>query len=163
MAPTGRAVGTDFSPEMLELARRRAPGLEWQQADALALPFAASSFDASTIAFGLRNLADPGGGAREMARLVKPGGRLVVLEFVRPPQGMRGGAYRFYLERVLPRLGGWLSGEPSAYRYLSDTIGAYLEPAALIGLLSGAGWQAPRLQLLNLGTVALVVGAAGGQ
>ncbi|TMD11649.1 MAG: ubiquinone/menaquinone biosynthesis methyltransferase [Chloroflexi bacterium] len=115
----GRVVGLDFSPQMLDVARRNHPRLEFMQGDAVSLPFDDASFDASSIAFGLRNLADPIRGLREMLRVVKPGGRAVVLEFVRPPRGVVGGAYRVYLRTLLPAVGGLLSGEPSAYRYLS--------------------------------------------
>jgi demethylmenaquinone methyltransferase/2-methoxy-6-polyprenyl-1,4-benzoquinol methylase len=95
----GRVVGLDFSPRMLEIARRDHPGVEFVEGDALNLPFDDASFDASTIAFGLRNLADPVGGLREMVRVAR---RAVVLEFVRPPRGFAGGAYRAYLRTVLP-------------------------------------------------------------
>lgn len=158
--PRGRVVGVDFSPRMLDEARRRRPGLEWVEADALSLPFSEASFDAATIAFGLRNLAQPQGGLAEMARVVKPGGRLVVLEFLRPPPGPTGAAYRWYLTRVLPAVGGWLSGDRPAYRYLAETVDSYLSPEELTGLAASAGWRDPRLLRLNLGTVALLWGRA---
>src|SRR3979409_1384478 len=123
--PGGRVVGLDFSPQMLEIARREHPGIEFIEGDALKLPFEDGSFDASTIAFGLRNLADPVNGLREMLRVVRPGGRAVVLEFVRPPRGPVGAAYRVYLKTLLPAIGGVLSGQPDAYRYLSDTVDSY--------------------------------------
>src|SRR5713226_6811796 len=126
--PTGRVVGLDFSPEMLAVARLHHPEIEFTEGDALNLPFQEASFDAATIAFGLRNLADPVRGLREMARALKPGGRAVVLEFVKPPRGPVGSAYRVYLRTLLPALGGALSGEPSAYRYLSDTVDSYRTP-----------------------------------
>src|SRR6266550_5231346 len=85
LAEGGRVVGLDFSPRMLEIARRTHPEIEFLEGDALNLPFDDAIFDASTIAFGLRNLADPILGLREMLRVLKPGGRAVVLEFVRPP------------------------------------------------------------------------------
>ena len=156
--PAGRVVGVDFSPQMLEVARRAHPGLEFLEGDALNLQFDDASFDASTIAFGLRNLADPVRGMREMLRVVRPGGRAVVLEFVRPPRGPFGGAYRLYLRKALPALGGLLSGEPSAYRYLSDTVDSYRTPGELVALAARAGWREPRIELLTLGTVGLLVG-----
>jgi demethylmenaquinone methyltransferase / 2-methoxy-6-polyprenyl-1,4-benzoquinol methylase len=156
----GRVVGVDFSPRMLEEARRRRPGLEWVEADALSLPFLEASFDAATIAFGLRNLAQPKGGLAEMARVVKPGGRLVVLEFLRPPKGPTGLAYRWYLTRVLPAVGGWLSGDRPAYRYLAETVDSYLSSDELTGLAASAGWRDPRLVRLNLGIVAVLWGSA---
>lgn len=156
--PGGRVVGMDFSPGMLDEARRRSPGMTWVQGDALALPFADAEFDAATIAFGLRNLAEPSQGLAEMARVVRPGGRMVVLEFLRPPRGPIGRAYRLYLTRVLPVLGGRVSGDPAAYRYLSETVDSYLAPGQMMELARSAGWAAPTLRKLNLGTVALVTG-----
>src|SRR5207302_2811788 len=130
--PTGRVVGLDFSPEMLAIARQHHPALDFVEGDAQNLPFEDGSFDAVTIAFGLRNLADPLRGLREMLRILKPGGRAIVLEFVRPPPGPVGLAYRAYLRTILPAVGGALSGEPAAYRYLSDTVDSYRTPAELI-------------------------------
>lgn len=158
VGPTGRVVGLDFSPGMLDGARRRSPGMTWVEGDALALPFADGEFDAATIAFGLRNLADPTRGLAEMARVVRPGGRMVVLEFLRPPDGRVGKAYRLYLTRVLPVLGGRVSGDVAAYRYLSQTVDSYLTPAQLTGLAGAAGWLRVSLRKLNLGTVALITG-----
>lgn len=155
----GRVVGMDFSPGMLDRARRRAGGPEWIQGDAMDLPFLDASFDAATIAFGLRNLADPGRGLVEMARVVRTGGRLVVLEFLRPPDDLTGRVYRVYLTRVLPVLGGRVSGEAAAYRYLSQTVDSYLAPEEMLELAGAAGWREPGLSKLNLGTVALLVGS----
>jgi demethylmenaquinone methyltransferase / 2-methoxy-6-polyprenyl-1,4-benzoquinol methylase len=156
----GRVMGIDFSPRMLQEARRRRPDLEWVEGDALSLPFSGDSFQAATIAFGLRNLAQPERGLAEMARVVEPGGRLVVLEFLHPPRGPLGAGYRLYLTRVLPAIGGWLSGDKQAYRYLADTVDSYLSPEDLIGLAVSAGWRETRLLRLNLRTVALLVGQA---
>jgi demethylmenaquinone methyltransferase / 2-methoxy-6-polyprenyl-1,4-benzoquinol methylase len=159
--PDGRVVGLDFSARMLELARRDHPGIEFIEGDALKLPFDDGSFDASTIAFGLRNLADPVLGLREMLRVVRPGGRAVVLEFVKPPRGPIGGAYRLYLRTVLPAVGGALSGDRAAYRYLSDTVDAYRTPAQLLEMAVAAGWSAVSYTGLSLGTVGLVSGSRG--
>ncbi len=158
VGPSGRVVGADFSPEMLAVAARAAPGISWQQADALALPFADAEFDAATMAFGLRNLSDQGQGAREMTRVVRPGGGLVILEFLRPPAGAAGRAYRLYLERVLPLVGGLITGDRAAYGYLSSSIEAFLTPAELLDLARDAGWAEVDLARLNLGTVAMLVG-----
>jgi len=155
---TGRVVGLDFSLQMLEVARREHPGLEFIEGDALNLPFETGMFDASTIAFGLRNLADPVGGLREMRRVVKPGGRAVVLEFVKPPRGAVGTAYRLYLRTVLPLVGGALSGDASAYRYLSDTVDSYRTPQELQAMAAAAGWSGVRYQGLSLGTVGILSG-----
>lgn len=156
--PTGRVVGLDFSLQMLEVARRDHPELTFVEGDALNLPFDDAGFDASTIAFGLRNLADPLRGLREMLRVIRPGGRAVVLEFVRPPRGVVGGAYRLYLRSVLPVIGGVISGEPSAYRYLSDTVDSYRTPGELGDMGMAAGWSAVRFRALAMGTVGLLTG-----
>ncbi|MGB2939889.1 MAG: bifunctional demethylmenaquinone methyltransferase/2-methoxy-6-polyprenyl-1,4-benzoquinol methylase UbiE [Candidatus Dormiibacterota bacterium] len=158
VGPAGRVVGADFSPEMLAVAEHLNPAIDWQRADALALPFADGAFDAATIAFGLRNLSDRGRGVREMARVVRGGGCLVVLEFLHPPRGAFGAGYRLYLERVLPVVGGWITGDTDAYRYLSSSIGAFLAPEELIRLAVEAGWVGVELRHLNLGTVAMLVG-----
>ena len=156
--PTGHIVGLDFSPQMLEVARHDHPDIEFEEGDALKLPFDDAIFDASTIAFGLRNLADPILGLREMLRVLKPGGRAVVLEFVRPPRGFVGGAYRLYLRTLLPAIGGLLSGEPSAYRYLGATVDSYRTPEELTAMAAGAGWSGVRFQSLAMGTVGILSG-----
>lgn len=152
----GRAVGIDFSERMLAIARARHPAMEWLEGDAACLPFADASFDAATNAFGLRNLAHPEEGLREMRRVVRPGGRMVILEFLKPPRGPAGRAYELYLRRALPRIGGWAAGDRSAYRYLSDTIDTYMTGEQLLELAGSAGWVRPQLRRLTAGTVALV-------
>ena len=156
LAEGGRVVGLDFSPRMLEIARRTHPEIEFLEGDALNLPFDDATFDASTIAFGLRNLANPIRGLREMRRITR--GRAVVLEFVRPPKGIVGGAYRAYLKTLLPAIGGLVSGQPSAYRYLSDTVDSYRTPQELTAMAEGAGWSDVSFQLLAMGTVGLLSG-----
>ncbi|HYK97934.1 MAG TPA: ubiquinone/menaquinone biosynthesis methyltransferase [Candidatus Acidoferrales bacterium] len=153
----GRVVGLDFSPRMLEIARRAHPSIEFIEGDALSLPFDDASFDASTIAFGLRNLADPILGLREMLRVAR---RAVVLEFVRPPRGLVGGAYRIYLRTLLPAVGGFISGAPDAYRYLSDTVDSYRTPAELADMAKRAGWSDIRFTPLAMGTVGLLSGVS---
>jgi demethylmenaquinone methyltransferase/2-methoxy-6-polyprenyl-1,4-benzoquinol methylase len=148
-------VGLDFSSQMLEVARRSHPKLEFIEGDALNLPFDDASFDAATIAFGLRNLADPVRGLREMTRVAR---RAVVLEFVRPPKGVVGGAYRMYLRTLLPAVGGAISGDRAAYRYLSDTVDSYRTPDELSAMAAQAGWQNVRYIPLAMGTVGIVAG-----
>jgi demethylmenaquinone methyltransferase/2-methoxy-6-polyprenyl-1,4-benzoquinol methylase len=145
---------------MLGIARRDQPGIPFVRGDALALPFPDDTFDAVTIAFGLRNLAEPAVGLREMLRVLKPGGRGVVLEFVRPPRGPIGATYRAYLRHVLPALGGVVSGDRQAYRYLSDTVDSYRTADQLVELAATAGWRSPAYRGLMLGTVGLVSGTS---
>lgn len=154
--PKGRVVGLDFSAQMLEVARREHPGIEFVEGDALKLPFDDESFEVSTIAFGLRNLADPIGGLREMLRVVKS--RAVVLEFVRPPAGPVGTAYRLYLKTLLPAIGGAISGQRSAYKYLSDTVDSYRTPEELRAMAKAAGWENVRYESLAMGTVGIMSG-----
>lgn len=158
LAAQGLVVGLDFSAGMLAVAARAEPSLVFVRGDGLRLPFSDAAFDAVTVAFGLRNFADPCLGLREMRRVLRPGGRAVVLEFVKPRPGAVGAAYRAYLVHVLPRLGGWISGQPQAYRYLSDTVDSYRTPAELVGLAASAGWRDPAIRLLNVGTVSVLTG-----
>ncbi len=156
LAGDGRVVGVDFSSRMLEIARRAHPQIEFIEGDALNLPFDDASFDASTMAFGLRNLSDPIRGLREMRRVTT--GNKVVLEFVRPPEGVVGSAYRAYLKTLLPALGGLVSGQPSAYRYLSDTVNSYRTPEELTAMASQAEWSDVRFRSLAMGTVGILAG-----
>ena len=158
LATKGLVVGLDFSGPMLRVAATGAPGPSYVRGDGLRLPFADETFDAATVAFGLRNFADPEKGLREMRRVLRPGGRAVVLEFVRPRRGAVGAAYRAYLVHVLPQVGGWVSGDRAAYRYLSQTVDAYRTPEQLVRLASNAGWREPRIELMTLGTVGLLTG-----
>jgi demethylmenaquinone methyltransferase/2-methoxy-6-polyprenyl-1,4-benzoquinol methylase len=141
VGPSGRVVGIDFSPAMLELARRREPQVEFRLGDVTHLSEVDASVDAITIAFGLRNLVDRETALREMFRVLRPGGRLVILEFAPPPSGPLMRAYRFYLSRVMPAVAGWRSGEEgSAYRYLAESVEAFPEPAELARQLEGLGF-----------------------
>ena len=158
LGPAGLAVGLDFSAGMLRIAAPHAGGPVYVRGDALRLPFADAGFDAVTVAFGLRNLADPELGLREMVRVLRTGGRALVLEFVRPRPGPVGAVYRAYLRHGLPRIGGLVSGQPTAYRYLSQTVDSYRSPEELVELAARAGWRDPRIELLTLGTVGLLSG-----
>jgi demethylmenaquinone methyltransferase/2-methoxy-6-polyprenyl-1,4-benzoquinol methylase len=151
----GRVVGVDFSGQMLDRARREHPALEFLAGDALALPFADGEFDASTIAFGLRNLSDPAAGLAEMARVSR---RMVVLEFVRPPSSAFGALYRLHLRHVLPWVGAVISGVPDAYRYLSDSVDSYRSGAELAELAASSGWRGVGFRSLTGGAVGLLVG-----
>jgi demethylmenaquinone methyltransferase/2-methoxy-6-polyprenyl-1,4-benzoquinol methylase len=155
---SGLVIGLDFSPAMLAVARRSRPEIEFVRGDALALPFQDSGLAATTMGFGLRNLADPVQGLREMVRVLRPGGRAAVLEFLKPPRSAYGWLYRAYLRTALPLIGGALSGDWAAYRYLSDTVDSYRTPAQLRMLADQAGWRDIRLEELSMGTVAILSG-----
>lgn len=161
LAPDAEIVGGDFAQPMLELARQKArrSGLEipFVEADALALPFADSSFEAVTIAFGFRNFADYNRALRELYRVIAPGGRLVILEFPPPPQSGLGVVYRFYFTRVLPLIGGLISRNAAAYRYLPLSVERFPDPDVLGTMMGSAGFHT-HYQLYTGGIVALHLG-----
>lgn len=154
-------VGVDFAEPMLTRARAKANSrgldIEFTSADGTQLPFADASFDAVTIGYGLRNFADVPGGLREFLRVLHPGGRLVVLEFPPPPRGAFGALFRFYFTKVLPTLGGLVSGRRSAYSYLPESVLAFFTPVALERLLTDAGFTKVRYRLQTFGVSALHV------
>lgn len=163
-SPDCAVTGVDFAAPMLELAReaalRRGLEVEFAEADGTALPFQDGSFDAVTIAYGLRNFTDVDAGLREFRRVLRPGGRLVVLEFPPPPDGVLGRAFRFYFERVLPWVGGMVSGRRSAYAYLPRSVKAFLAPEALKVRMEEAGFAGVYYRLQTLGVSAVHVGEA---
>ena len=125
VGPNGGVTGTDFVPEMLDVARTKAPDITFEVADVTKLPFDDASFDIASISFGIRNVNDPRKGIAEMARVVKPGGRVIVLEFGQPRSRAFGALYDFYRRRVLPRIGGMVTGEQDAYEYLERSAGKF--------------------------------------
>jgi demethylmenaquinone methyltransferase/2-methoxy-6-polyprenyl-1,4-benzoquinol methylase len=148
-------VACDFSQGMLEVGRRRHPQVEFVAGDALRLPFRDQSFDAVTISFGLRNVADVDAALRELARVTRPGGRLVVLETSAPlRQPLRAG-HDVYVDRVLPRLARLVASNGEAYEYLAESVGDWPAPAALASQIAAAGWSAVTWRQLLLGAVAL--------
>ncbi len=160
VGPFGRVVGLDLTPQMLAVARRAFPDLvqlSFVEGDALALPFADATFDAATIAFGLRNLADFEAGFREMARVVRPGGRVVCLELTLPRPRAWGILFHAAFRRVAPRLGG-LVGARGAYGYLPASLEGFPDADRLAQTIRAAGLTAVRYRRFGLGSVALHVG-----
>jgi len=155
VAPGGHVIGIDFSPAMLELARQREPEIDFRLGDASSLELPAASMDAVTIGFGLRNLVDRDAGLKEMYRVLRPGRRLVILEFAPPPRGVLMSAYRFYLGRVMPALVGLGNGaEASAYRYLAETVQGFPPPLTLGRELEAVGFKVS-VERLSFGIVAI--------
>jgi demethylmenaquinone methyltransferase / 2-methoxy-6-polyprenyl-1,4-benzoquinol methylase len=148
-------VPTDFSLGMLQVGKRRQPNLAFVAGDGLALPFADDAFDAATISFGLRNLADRHAGLRELARVVRPGGRLVVCEFSEPTWGPFRTVYLEYLMRALPEIAERVSSNPDAYVYLAESIRAWPNQRALAADIAAAGWSSVQWRNLTGGIVAL--------
>lgn len=156
--PGVRVTGADFSAPMLEIAKKLdIPHAEWLVADALALPFPNGSYDVVTVAFGLRNMADWPLAVREMSRVLRAGGHLVVLDFSLPTLPGFRGAYRFYLHKVLPKLAGLLTGERQAYEYLSGTIEKFPSGQAMVEMLCGNGFASARAIPLSGGIASLYV------
>ena len=152
-------IGADFCRPMLDLAVAKSAagaGTGFVAADTLRLPFRSGVFDLVTVAFGVRNLADPEAGLREMARVLRPGGRMLVLEFCRPRVPLLGPLYMFYFRHLLPRLGSWISGDrEGAYRYLTKSVLAFPEREQFIAMMERAGLPAPGFKLLTGGVVAI--------
>ena len=136
------------------LAPKSSANISFTLGDALQLPLADASFDVITIAFGLRNLADRDRGLREMRRVLRPGGTLIVLEFSQPFRWFRP-LYYFYLQRILPSIAGWVTGDKAAYDYLNRTIGAFPDRNALSAECTRAGFTRVSARPMTLGIVAL--------
>ena len=154
----GRVTGLDFSGRMLERARRKAPALEWVEGDLLALPFADGSFDAATVGFGVRNVEDLERGLTELWRVLRPGGRLGVLEITQPRGALRP-FYGLWFDRIVPLLGRVLPGG-SAYTYLPASVRRFPGPDELARLLEAIGFADVRYRTFAAGIVALHTGEA---
>jgi demethylmenaquinone methyltransferase/2-methoxy-6-polyprenyl-1,4-benzoquinol methylase len=169
LAHAGKAgiIGADFAHTMLVRARAKSFAMPssakhstgWPmpffEADALRLPFANSSFDLVTSAFGFRNLANYEAGLREIQRVLKPGGTVAILEFTEPPEGLLGDLYRWYFCKVLPKIGGLISGDQAAYKYLPKSVARFFRPPELAALLAAVGYQSVDYRVWTCGTVAL--------
>ncbi|MBF8299573.1 MAG: 2-octaprenyl-6-methoxy-1,4-benzoquinone methylase [Dehalococcoidia bacterium] len=157
-------VAGDFSLPMLEAGRHKVVGASLAQrialvaADAMRLPFADNSFDGATAAFTMRNLADMDDGFAEILRVLKPGGRFVCLEFMKPRSGLVNFFYRPYLNHILPFLGSRVTGDRAAYAYLAASINAFSTPEELTHTMEAAGFRSVECHLINLATVAAHVG-----
>lgn len=158
LAAGGSVVGLDFSEEMLVRARRKSDEIEWVQGDLLALPFEDSSFDAATVGFGVRNVDDLAAGLAELRRVLRPGGRLAVLEITRP-RGPIAVFYRLWFDVVIPLAGKVLPGG-SAYTYLPASVRRFPGPDGLAAVMVEAGFGNVRYRLLGGGIVALHLGDA---
>ncbi len=133
----GVVVGTDFVPEMLELARAKTSDVRFDAADVTALPYPDDSFDIASIAFGIRNVSDPARGISELARVVRRGGRVIVLEFGQPASRAFAAFYNWYRARVLPRVGGAITGRREAYEYLERTAATFPSGETFAELMRG--------------------------
>jgi demethylmenaquinone methyltransferase/2-methoxy-6-polyprenyl-1,4-benzoquinol methylase len=155
-------VGSDFVPEMLLRARAKAAAsgakVTFVEADALALPFGDASFDLVSCSFGFRNLANYERGLQEIHRVLKPGGVAGILEFAEPRGVLFGGLYRFYFQRVLPRLGGLISGNGSAYTYLPKSVSNFPSPESLQAQFDRAGFVESRFSRWTGGIVTIHTG-----
>lgn len=153
-----RVVGADFAHAMLHLAVMRSPDIGWCEADALQLPFADASFSIVSCAFGVRNFADLDAGLREMSRVLRPGGRAVILEFTRPRNRLFRFAYEAYCHRVMPPAAAWISGDRTgAYRYLPRSVVSFLDAAQMEDRLRRAGFAAVRAVPRTFGVVTIYV------
>jgi demethylmenaquinone methyltransferase / 2-methoxy-6-polyprenyl-1,4-benzoquinol methylase len=149
----GTVTGLDFSPAMLQRARRKAPEIEWVEGDLLSLPFADACFDAATVGFGVRNVEDLERALSELRRVLRRGGRLGILEITRP-RGLIAPFYRFWFDGVVPLLGKLLPGG-SAYTYLPASVRRFPGPEELADLIVRAGFADVRVRLFAGGIVAL--------
>jgi demethylmenaquinone methyltransferase/2-methoxy-6-polyprenyl-1,4-benzoquinol methylase len=153
----GEVIGSDFAAEMLERARAKDPGLIWEWGNALELPYASGRFDAATVGFGARNFSDLDRGLAEMTRVVKPGGRVVVLEITTPRKPPLSTFYRVWFDHVVPLIGR-LTGEQEAYTYLPSSVRRFPGPEGLAAAMERAGLSDIRWILTAGGIIALHVG-----
>jgi demethylmenaquinone methyltransferase/2-methoxy-6-polyprenyl-1,4-benzoquinol methylase len=160
VGPGGAVIGSDFAEEMLERARAKAPGLQWEWGNALELPYASERFDAATVGFGARNFSDLDRGLREMTRVVKPRGRVVVLEITTPQRPPLSTFYSLWFDRVVPLIGR-LTGEREAYTYLPNSVKRFPTPEGLAAAMERAGLRNIRWVLTAGGIIALHVGKKG--
>jgi demethylmenaquinone methyltransferase/2-methoxy-6-polyprenyl-1,4-benzoquinol methylase len=157
VGPAGEVIGSDFSEEMLARARAKAPELRWEWGNALELPCDDDAFDACTVGFGARNFSDLERGLTEMARVVRPGGRVVILEITTPRRPPLSTFYSVWFDRIVPLIGR-LTGEDEAYTYLPSSVKRFPGPEGLAAIMAGAGLREIRWILTAGGIIALHVG-----
>lgn len=157
VGPGGEVIGSDFSQEMLTRARRKAPGLDFEWGNALELPYETGAFAAATVGFGARNFSDLDRGLAEMARVVRPGGRVVVLEITTPQTRPLSTFFRLWFDRVVPLIGR-LTGQQEAYGYLPSSVRRFPAPDGLAAAMERAGLTRIRWVLTAGGIIALHVG-----
>jgi len=154
--PNDRVVAVDFSAAMLSEGRHKAPRAEVVVADATALPFGEATFTGVICGFGMRNLADPIAGIKEVRRVLRSGGLFVTLEFFRPTRPATQAFHAAYASRVLPTLGGWLSGDRKAYEYLADSIAGFMSRTEYERALAGIGFVRLRGADMTFGIASIV-------
>lgn len=155
-------VGLDFSPEMIAAAQAKArdrhADIDFLIGDAMALPFASNTFDACTVSFGLRNMPDYPAAIAEMTRVLRPGGRFICLEMTPYRKPVLGPLFSFYFAQIMPLVGGVLSGDITAYRYLPKSVAAFPTSTQLVMLMRAAGLTNTHVTTLGFGTVAIHTG-----
>jgi len=160
--PDAQVVGLDFVPEMLVLARQKADAADahpgWTSGDALYLPFPGGTFDGVVTAFALRNVTDIPAAFAEMARVTRPGGRVACLEIAKPRTPLFRQLFALYFYRLVPIVGGVITGQRSAYTYLPHSLTAFLTPDEIVDVMRQTGWRDVRYKRLMFGTVAVHVG-----
>jgi demethylmenaquinone methyltransferase/2-methoxy-6-polyprenyl-1,4-benzoquinol methylase len=162
VGPQGEVIGSDFSEKMLELARAKAPAIAFEQANALALPYEDDSFDAATVGFGARNFSDLPQGLREMTRVVRPGGRVVILEITTPERPPLSLFFRLWFDRVVPMLGRF-AGDPDAYTYLPSSVRRFPNARGLGAAMAAVGLVDVRWVLTAGGIIAIHAGTVEAQ
>jgi demethylmenaquinone methyltransferase/2-methoxy-6-polyprenyl-1,4-benzoquinol methylase len=154
VGPEGLVTGSDFSERMLELAREKAPGLRFEHGNALSLPYEDDTFDAATVGFGARNFSDLPQGLREMTRVVRPGGRVVILEITTPERPPLSWFFRLWFDRVVPLMGRF-AGDPDAYTYLPSSVRRFPNARGLAAAMAAVGLIDVRWLLTAGGIIAI--------
>jgi demethylmenaquinone methyltransferase/2-methoxy-6-polyprenyl-1,4-benzoquinol methylase len=157
VGPQGEVIGSDFSQNMLELARAKAPEITFEQANALALPYEDDSFDAATVGFGARNFSDLPQGLREMTRVVRPGGRVVMLEITTPERPPLSWFFRLWFDHLVPLLGRF-AGDPDAYTYLPSSVRRFPNARGLGAAMAAVGLVDVRWVVTAGGIIAIHAG-----